>query len=370
MTDSDIKLEILPASFVEWVAGPDKPKRVAMLMSGGVDSSVSAYLLKRDGWDVVGFTMKIPVACGSDAGGCSGADATAICKELSIPHYFIDVADAFNKFVIAPFRQAYAKGITPNPCADCNTLMKLSLVWDTIKSHFDIDYLGTGHYVRTTQHGDQYRLARGLDKGKDQSYFLCGIKPDRLGKMLFPLGEYSKEEIRKLAAKINLSSAEKPESMELCFAGAGDYRDALEGKSKRSGDLLDIDGNVIGTHKGVSNYTIGQRRGLGYASSCPLYVAKIDAAKNTVTLGKKEDVFTDIIAADRVNVLIPQEMDGSAAMFGKIRSSGSPRACTFVSFEDGIVTVRFDEPVFASTPGQKLVLYNDNDEIIAGATIF
>jgi len=370
MTDRDVKLDIMPASFEDWVPDPEKPRRVAMLMSGGVDSSVSAYLLKKDGWDVVGFTMKIPVACDSGPAGCGGADATAVCKELDIPHYFIDVKAAFEKLVIAPFRQAYAKGITPNPCADCNALMKLSLVWDTIKSHFDIDYLGTGHYVRVVNRCGQYRLAMGLDKGKDQSYFLSGIKAERLSRMLFPLGEYSKDQIRKLAGEINLSAADKPESMELCFAGAGDYRDALEEKSKQTGDLLDIDGNVIDTHKGVSNYTIGQRRGLGYASSCPLYVAKIDAVNNTVTLGKKEEVFTDVIAADRVNVLIPEELDESVEMFGKIRSTGSPRACRFVSFDDGVLTVKFDEPVFASTPGQKLVVYNGNEEVIAGATIF
>ena len=369
MADSDIQLKIMPASYSEWVPDPDNPKRIAMLMSGGVDSSVSAYLLKKDGWDVVGFTMKIPVACDTGPAGCGGADARAICKELSIPHYFIDVTEAFEKLVIAPFRQAYARGTTPNPCADCNALMKLSLVWDAIESKFDIDCLGTGHYARISKCGDQYRLRRGLDKGKDQSYFLCGIKAERLGRMFFPLGEYSKEEIRKVAAEINLSTAEKPESMELCFAGAGDYRDALEGEAEGAGELLDIEGNVIGTHKGVSNYTIGQRRGLGYASTEPLYVARIDPVRNTVTLGKRGDVFAETVRAGELNVLIEEELAGDAELFGKIRSGGEPAGCRIAEYDGESLCVRFDEAVFAPAAGQKLVLYDGEDCVVAGGTI-
>ena len=371
MPDNDCHIKLMEPSFEPWLPEKAGTKRIAMLMSGGVDSSVSAHLLKEAGWDVLGITMKVPVpVCGTGPRGCCGADAALVCHELGLPHYFVDVTDAFEKLIITPFRKSYAKGQTPNPCVDCNTLLKFSLLWDLIEQQFGIEYVATGHYARVEKNENGWRLGRADDKDKDQSYFLYGIPAGRLSKFVLPLSNYSKVQIRQIAEKIALSVAEKPESMELCFAGEGDYRVALtDEQTERTGDLLDIDGNVIGKHKGVSHYTIGQRRGLGYASTEPLYVAQIDPVGNTVTLGRRGDVVEDMVRAGQLNVLIDEKLKPDTQLFAKIRSGGEPRPCRLVEYDGQYITVRFTEAIFAPAAGQKLVLYNDQDCIVAGGTI-
>ena len=239
------------------------------------------------------------------------------------------------------------------------------LVWDLVEKELGVRYLATGHYAEIRDG----RLRRGKTLAKDQSYFLYGIPRERLPFFVLPLGELKKEQVRAIAQEIGLGVADKPESMELCFAGEGDYRAALN-DGERPGDLVDMDGKVIGTHKGIAHYTLGQRRGLRYAAGEPVYVARIDAEKNVVALGTKDQVHHAVIHADDVNVLIPEQMRVGEKLFGKLRSYGTPtQPCEIIECDENTVTVRFDEKQFAPSPGQKLVLYNENDEVVSGGTI-
>ena len=357
-------------SFSPWEPKKEPSKQVAVLMSGGVDSSVSAYLLKEAGWEVLGITMKIPVSCNTEKRGCCGADAAFVCNELSIPHYFVDVTDPFQKLIIKRFRQSYARGETPNPCVDCNTFLKFSLLWDFLEETFGIPYLATGHYARVSKTGARVYLGRAKDKTKDQSYFLYGVALDKLARFVLPLGELTKEGVRSIAAGLNLTVAEKAESMELCFAGEGNYRVALtDAEADQHGDITDMQSNKIGIHNGVANYTLGQRRGVGFAGGRAPYVGKIDAATNTIALGTREEVSSRTVRANQINVLIPEELVTDRQFFGKIRSYGDPQPCKLIDVNKTAMTVEFDQAQFAPCPGQRLVLYNNRDNIIAGGPI-
>jgi tRNA-specific 2-thiouridylase len=314
--------------------------------------------------------MKIPAACNTGKRGCCGADAAFVCNELNIPHYFVDVTKPFEELIIKPFRQSYANGQTPNPCVDCNTFLKFSLLWDFLQQTFDITYLATGHYARVSKSNGRAFLGRAKDKTKDQSYFLYGIASEKLAKFILPLGESTKGKVRFIATDLNLIVAEKPESMELCFAGEGDYRDALTDiQANQDGDIINMQGNRIGTHKGIANYTLGQRRGIGFAGGNPLYVGRINARTNTIALGTKEEVSHCTIRANQINVLMPEELVKGRQFFGKIRSYGNPQPCKLININETEMTVEFDKPQFAPCPGQKLVLYNSDDNIVAGGTI-
>jgi tRNA-specific 2-thiouridylase len=370
MATNKWNIKLLPPSFSPWTPKKSPHKQIAVLMSGGVDSSVTAHILKEAGWDVLGITMKIPVSCGTSSRGCCGADGAFVCNELDIPHYFVDVTEPFQHLIIEPFRQSYARGETPNPCVDCNALLKFSLVWDFVQETFNISYLATGHYARAIETAGQVRLGRAKDKDKDQSYFLYGIAAKKLPILVLPLGELTKTEVRSIASQLNLSVADKPESMELCFAGEGNYRTALIGnKANQDGDITDMQGNKIGTHKGTANYTLGQRRGIGFAGGKPLYVGKIDAQSNTIALGTKDEVSYRTIRANQINMLIPEELVTDKQVYGKIRSYGEPHPCRITNTCDGNMTVEFNQPQFAPCPGQKLVLYNSEGHVIAGGTI-
>jgi len=369
MTTDNLNIKLLPPSFSPWHPQKARSKRIAVLMSGGVDSSVAAHLLKQDGWEVLGVTMKIPVSCNASSTSCCGADAALVCNEMGIPHYFVDVTEAFEKLIIERFRKAYETGQTPNPCADCNTFLKFSLVWDFLRRTFEIDSLATGHYARVQRADGKVRLARAADKGKDQSYFLYGLAAERLSKLVLPLGELTKSNVRSIAGRLNLSVAEKPESMELCFAGEADYRIALPQNANQSGTITDMHGNPISTHKGIPNYTLGQRKGIGFAGGKPLYVGRINPRKNTIALGTRQQVSSRIISADQINVLIPEALAAGVPVFGKIRSYGHPKPCRITDLGKTDITVEFDESQFAPCPGQKLVLYNKTESLIAGGTI-
>ncbi|MBN1804797.1 MAG: tRNA 2-thiouridine(34) synthase MnmA [Sedimentisphaerales bacterium] len=370
MSDRKWNIKLLEPSFSSRQSGRDCPKSIAVLMSGGVDSSVTAGLLKEQGWNVLGITMKIPVPYNTRKRGCRGADAALVCNELNIPHYFVDVTEPFEELIIKQFRQSYSRGETPNPCVDCNTLLKFSLLWDFVEETFGIRHLATGHYARISKTDGRTRLGMAKDKTKDQSYFIHGINIDKLQRLVLPLGELYKDEVRSIAARLNLSIADKAESMELCFTGEGDYRLALDDiEANRQGDITDMQGNTIGTHKGIANYTLGQRQGIGYAGGKPLYVGKIDAGKNIIALGSREEVSTHTVTANRINILIGEELVSGKYFFGKIRSYGDPQPCKLTDIGENTITVYFDRPQFAPCPGQKLVLYNNSDNIVAGGTI-
>lgn len=371
MTVSKWNMKLMEPSFAPWQPEKDIAQQVAVLMSGGVDSSVTAHLLRERGWDVLGVTMKIPVSCPTNVRGCCGADAAFVCNELNIPHYFVDVTKDFDQLIIERFRQSYARGETPNPCVDCNTFLKFSLLWDFIEDKFGIRHLATGHYARVSMTAGRAYLSRAKDRTKDQSYFLYGIGAEKLARFVLPLGEMSKDEVRSVARQLNLTVAEKAESMELCFAGEGDYRSALIGAdANRPGDITDMQGNKIGTHKGIANYTLGQRKGIGFAGGKPLYVGKIDAGANTIALGTREQISLSTVRANRINTLIPEELVAGNRVFGKIRSYGEPALCRIAGLGGNMITVEFGEPQFAPCPGQRLVLYDKHDNIIAGGTIF
>jgi tRNA-specific 2-thiouridylase len=369
-------VELPKPTFSSWSPVMSREKQIAVLMSGGVDSSIAAYLLKQKGWDVLGITMKIP-SSGAIRPRCCDSDAVYVCNEIKIPHYFIDVAEPLQRFIIEPFRKAYAGGETPNPCADCNALLKFSLVWDFLKATFQIDYLATGHYARVIKNacaasltGEGITLARAKDKTKDQSYFLYGIAKDVLPNLVFPLGGLTKKQVRWIAGRLNLYTADRPESMELCFAGQGDYRTILDVENvSRPGDLTDMQGRKIGTHKGVANYTIGQRRGLKFAGGKPLYVGRIEPATNTVALGTREELCRKLVGAKDINVLIPSQLTKGAHLFGKIRSYGQPQPCIVSRLTTTHFEVEFEKAQFAPCPGQKLVLYDSRDNVVAGGTI-
>ena len=368
MEINDYKLELVSSNTAPWEPATDVSRQIVVMMSGGVDSSVTAHLLREQGWDVLGVTMRIPAACRTDKRGCCGADAAYVCGQLNLPHYFVDVTAPFNELIIDRFREEYRRGRTPNPCVDCNTFLKFMLIWDLVEKEFGIQYLATGHYAEIVKTDTGATLRRGKNHAKDQSYFLYGIPAHRVGHFVLPLADLTKDETRDIARSIGIGVAEKPESMELCFAGEGDYRQALN-EGEKPGDLLDIDGEIIGTHKGVAHYTLGQRRGLGYAAGDPVYVARIDAEANTVTLGTREEISYHTISAGEMNVLIGDQLKVGQSLFGKLRSYGPVHPCQVTHVDDNGFTVRFEKSQFAPCPGQKLVVYNETEDVIAGGTI-
>ncbi|HOV74657.1 MAG TPA: tRNA 2-thiouridine(34) synthase MnmA [Candidatus Hydrogenedentes bacterium] len=351
-------------------ASPPGRDAVAVMMSGGVDSSVAALALREAGREVFGITMRIPrLAEGGGRRPCCGVDAAFVCRDLGIAHYFMEVEEAFERWIIGPFRQAYLRGETPSPCVDCNARVKFEWAWDAIRDAFGVRDLATGHYAQIVERDGAHCLVRGVDRSRDQSYFLYGVHREMIPFLHLPIGGMTKSEVRKIAVAHGLSTSRKPDSMELCFANEGDYRTLFAETTARSGPIVDLEGHVLGEHTGLHHYTVGQRRGLGIAHSEPLYVLQIRTDTNTVVVGPRAAAFVCEVSAESLNCLQPCRLDAGNRLFGKIRSVGEPEPCTIVRCGGGRLDVRFESPVFAPAAGQHLVLYDEHSAVVAGGVI-
>jgi tRNA-specific 2-thiouridylase len=355
-----------------------KNTRVVVGMSGGVDSSVAAYLLTKAGYEVIGITMQIwPSDSPEDESeGCCGLtaveDARRVCQKIGIPHYTLNFQDEFQQHVIDYFVAEYKQGRTPNPCIACNHYVK----WEALLQkalQIKAEYIATGHYARIVKVPEtgRYQLKKAATLAKDQTYALYSLTQDQLAHTLMPLGDYTKEEVRKLAEKIGLAVATKPDSQEICFIPDHDYGKYIEEKTTTPsppGNFVDKNGEILGRHKGIIHYTIGQRKGLGIAVGRPLYVIAIRPATNEVVLGDNEDVFQSKVYAQQLNFMPFEKLEGSMKVSAKIRYNHSPAPCTIRMIDNSTLLCTFDQPQRAITPGQALVIY-DGNLLIGGGRI-
>ena len=351
--------------------------KALIAMSGGVDSSVAAYIMKESGYDCVGCTMKL--YDNADAGVsrektcCSlddVEDARSVAARLGIPYYVFNFSDDFREKIICKFIRSYECGRTPNPCIDCNRYMKFDKLRERAKI-LGCDVVVTGHYARIYKEGEKYILKKALDESKDQSYVLYQMTQDLLAHTRFPLGELEKTETRAIAEKCGFINAKKPDSQDICFVPDGDYARLIElctGKTYPPGDFIDKNGNVLGTHRGVIHYTIGQRKGLGISAPTPLYVCAINVENNTVTLGENADLFSDTAVADDFNFISGETPTAPVRCAAKIRYRQKEQPATAYPLQDSKVKIVFDAPQRAITPGQAAVLYS-GDTVIGGGTI-
>lgn len=355
-------------------------QRIVVAMSGGVDSSVAAALLKEEGHEVIGISMqvwdysKFTAPDGEKFGTCCSLDdiydARRVAEQIGIPFYVVNFEEEFQRLVIDDFVDEYFRGRTPNPCVRCNERIKFALLLHKARE-LGADYLATGHYARI-ERGEEglFHLLRGLDPGKDQSYFLFTLTQEQLGRILFPLGGMTKPEVRQLAARYALRVAEKGESQEICFVPDNDYVRFLEeerGTGEMAGDIVDRAGNILGRHEGTYRYTVGQRRGLGIAHPHPLYVVGVDAARRQVIVGPKEELLAAGLTAANVTWVAPPAGESVEAAC-KIRYRHHPVPCTVTVQGGGRAEVRFREPEKSVTPGQAVVFYA-GDEVLGGGWI-
>ncbi len=336
--------------------------RVAIAMSGGVDSSVSAALLKQAGYEVTGVTMLL-------SANDSAADAREVAGRLGIPHHAVDLREEFARQVIAPFCEEYTRGRTPNPCVVCNREIKFGLLREKAAG-LGADYIATGHYAQVERDGGVFRLKKGADSRKDQSYFLCRLKQDQLAHAVFPVGRLTKPEVRRLAAALGLPAASRPESQEACFIIGGDYAAFVSDFLRRpslTGPILDEAGNILGEHRGIASFTIGQRHGLGIAAASPLYVNAIRPEHNAVVVGTREQAFADELVAGDLNWIGPT-LEHPIELMARVRYRHAEAAALVTPLDDGEVYVKFAEPQMAVTPGQTIAFY-EGDCVLGGGTI-
>jgi tRNA-specific 2-thiouridylase len=342
--------------------------KIAAAMSGGIDSSVAAALLKQTGHDVIGVTMKLTNTPNSRK---AIADARKVAKKLGIPHHVIDLQDTFKRTIISDFCQEYASGRTPNPCVQCNQHIKFGILWEKAKE-LGVDFLATGHYARIekTSRG-RYLLKKGKDKGKDQSYFLCQLTQEQLKRTLFPIGDLTKDKVRKIAREMELPVTTQPESQEICFVTDNDHgrflKDNYRGKIK-TGPIMDLKGNKLGEHQGIMFYTIGQRKGLGISAAKPLYVTAIEPEENTVIVGPKENTYSNELAADNLNWITDAVPKKSTKVKARIRYRHPEAEAIVRMIDENSVYVKFAKPQMAITPGQAVVFF-DGDTVIGGGRI-
>jgi tRNA-specific 2-thiouridylase len=352
-------------------------QRVLLGMSGGVDSSVAGYLLREQGYEVVGVTMKVwPQDCISRAEDkCCGpqavADARGVAHSLGIPHYVVDEADQFEQMVINYFASEYQAGRTPNPCVMCNEKLKFGNLWGKAQA-LGCDYIATGHYAIIEHHADRAVLRKGVDPRKDQSYFLFSLRQPQLRRALTPLGKMLKPQIREIAHSLGLKVADKIDSQEICFVPGNDYKAFLRshlGESKfHRGEIYDVDGNFVAEHEGIELFTIGQRKGLPGGSARPRYVVDLDPETNRVVVGDVDDLVVDEFEVDRVNWIELNRSNQVADVTVKIRYNHPGIAATLTPVENGRARIRLHEPQKAVTPGQAAVFYN-GDIVLGGGWI-
>ncbi len=340
-------------------------------MSGGVDSSVAAYLMMEAGYTCAGATMRLYT--GQDTGCCDTsnvADAQAVAERLGIPFHELDFSADFQALVMDHFTHSYESGLTPNPCVECNRHLKFGLFLQRALA-LGYDCIVTGHYARIRQAGDRYLLCKAVDTAKDQTYFLYSLTQQQLQHTRFPLGELTKADARVIAEQQNFLNAKKRDSQDICFIPDGDYLAFLQrytGKTYPAGNYLDQAGNIVGTHKGAVAYTLGQRKGLNLAMGEPVYVCAKDMAQNTVTVGPNEALYRTALLANDWNWIAIDRLTAPIRVTAKARSRMAEQPATVYPQENGVAKVVFDEPQRALTPGQAVVLY-DGDTVVGGGTI-
>ena len=354
-------------------------KKAIIAMSGGVDSSVAALLTMKTGDDCIGATMQLfhneDIGISKEKSCCSTndvEDARSVCFRMGIPHYVFNFSEQFRKDVMDRFARSYLRGETPNPCIECNRYLKFDRLIHRMHE-LQRDYIVTGHYarIRYDEEAGRYRMYKAVDKDKDQSYVLYMLTQEQLAHVRFPLGEYTKTEVRQIAEENGFVNARKHDSQDICFVPDGDYASFIEkhtGKKDTPGQFVDTQGNVIGPNKGITHYTIGQRRGLGIPAAERLYVLSIEPDTRKVVLGSNEELFSRNVIADQVNLISCDRIDKPMRVTAKIRYRHKEQPAVCYQDENGLLHVEFDEPQRAVTRGQSVVLY-DGEEVVGGGVI-
>ncbi len=355
----------------------NKKIKVAVGLSGGVDSSVAAALLREQHYEVCGISMQIydgsvqldrsaKHACYGPGEKEDIESAAAICEKLKIPFQTIDLRQEYKNCVIDYFREEYLEGKTPNPCVVCNQKLKFGFLLDKAKNAgLDFDYFATGHYARIVKSGSRFLLKRAADRSKDQTYFLYGLTPQQLAHTLFPVGNYAKEQVREIARSLGLETADREESQD--FIDGGDYSVLFAQDEIEGGEIVDEKGQVLGEHRGIIHYTVGQRRGLGIASHQPLYVSRIDAANNRIVVSHREHLSKGLVATD-FNLIAADRIDRPLEVQVKIRLRHKEADATVYPSDGDQTKILFKKPQISVTPGQSAVIY-DNDTVLGGGII-